>query len=309
MQNFTLKQLKYVEAAGRMSSIAQAAADLNISQSSITAAINAMETRLGHDLFIRTPAKGIQCTPAGIDALKLIREFLDRSQHFEAEVLSAASTESGMVRLACYATAAPAFLPSVLRNITTDYPGLSIRLLEGNMQTIIEFLNNGEADLAFTYSTSTDQHHDFVPLFSAPPYALFAKDDPFAAQKSISLAQLAERPMVILDLPQTRDYFVGMFESRNLRVNIAHSTRSAEIARTLVSAGFGFSILNIRPPELEESARGYVALPIEDPPMVPVFGIATTKNTRQPAIVQTFIERCVSLRDGGAFDGLVVAKT
>ena len=62
---FTLKQLRYVEAAGRLGSIAAAAQELAISQSSITAAIDALETSLDYDIFLRTPARGIRSTPAG----------------------------------------------------------------------------------------------------------------------------------------------------------------------------------------------------------------------------------------------------
>ena len=51
MLNFTLKQLKYVEATGRLGSIAKAVSNLNISQSSITAAINSLESEIGFDLF------------------------------------------------------------------------------------------------------------------------------------------------------------------------------------------------------------------------------------------------------------------
>ena len=58
MLNFTLKQLRYVEAAGRLGSIASAATKLNISQSSITAAIDVLEAELGYDLFLRTPGEG-----------------------------------------------------------------------------------------------------------------------------------------------------------------------------------------------------------------------------------------------------------
>ena len=43
MLNFTLKQLRYVEAAGRLGSIGSAATKLNTSQSSITAAIDVLE--------------------------------------------------------------------------------------------------------------------------------------------------------------------------------------------------------------------------------------------------------------------------
>ena len=43
MFGFTLKQLRYIEAAARTGSIANAAQELNISQSSITAAIDNFE--------------------------------------------------------------------------------------------------------------------------------------------------------------------------------------------------------------------------------------------------------------------------
>jgi len=51
MLNFTLKQLKYFEATGRLGSIAKAVSNLNLSQSSITAAINSLESEIGFDLF------------------------------------------------------------------------------------------------------------------------------------------------------------------------------------------------------------------------------------------------------------------
>jgi DNA-binding transcriptional LysR family regulator len=53
--NFTLKQLRYVEAAGRLGSIAKAAVEVSISQSSITASIDALEASLDYALFVRTP--------------------------------------------------------------------------------------------------------------------------------------------------------------------------------------------------------------------------------------------------------------
>ena len=48
-----------------------------------------------------------------------------------------------------------------------------------------------------------------MPLFGAPPYALLPADDPLAKSRSVSFADLSERPMIMLDLPRTRDYFTG----------------------------------------------------------------------------------------------------
>ena len=306
MMNFTLKQLRYVEAAGRRGSIAKAAGELAISQSSITAAIDALETSLGFDLFVRTPAKGIRATPAGDEALHLIRTFIHQARHFETELQSVGGDASGHVRIACYATAAPAVLPPILQNITENFPGMSVQVLEGNLVTILDYLNDGKADLVFTYDEGMLDNHNFVELFAAPPYALINLDDPLSQQPSVSFAELSQRPMVLLDLPRAREYFLGMFDRRGLKPQISHTTRSAEIARALVAGGFGYCILNIRPPDYFGNNLRYRAIPISDAPRAQRFGIATLADTREPKIVRAFIESCRKLQRDGAFDTLTV---
>lgn len=304
--NFTLKQLRYVEAAGRLGSIARAAEELSISQSSITAAIDQIESGLDYDLFVRTPAKGIQATPAGLQALVMIRTFLDQARQFESELQSVGGDASGLVRVACYATAAPAFLPLILRDITEKYPGMSVQLLEGNMETIVGFLDDGKADLAFTYPRVLHSGHDFLPLFRPPPYALLSTNDPMSAQSGVSLRELADKPMVLLDLPLTRDYFFGMFQKVGCKPTIAHTTRSAEIARALVSGGFGYTILNIRPMPYQDQNTQYRAVPITDNLEVDWFGIATLAQVRRPKIVQAFLDNCCALQASGAFTSLTI---
>lgn len=306
MRNLTLKQLRYVEAADRLGSITNAADEMNISQSSITAAINMLEDTLGHDVFIRTPAKGIHATATGREAMALIRRFIYQSRQFEEELSSLGGAAMGTVRIGCYATAAPSFLPTVLQGISEDFPDASIQLLEGNMARVMEFLRDGDIDVAFTYEDSIDSQCDFTSLFSAPPYAIVALNDPLAQKDSTSLEELIDRPMVLLDLPQTQDYFMRLFSVRGLRPIIAHSSRSSEIVRALVSQGYGFSILNIKPVEYQEGYSRYRILPIRNAPEAPVFGIARLSSVSQSRMTRSFIQSCIDLRDKGALDALTV---
>jgi DNA-binding transcriptional LysR family regulator len=304
--NFTLKQLRYVEATGRLGSIANAAIELNISQSSITAAIGSLENQLGFDLFVRTPAKGISVTAAGRETLNLIRNFIVQSRHFEAEMQAVGGDTTGSVRISCYATAAPSFLPPILKNFKSFYPDTSIKFLEGDMEATLLYLKNGEADLAFTYNAVLEDRQNFTPLFGAPPYALLAADDPLAKGTSVCLADLADQPMIMLDLPRTKEYFMGVFEHLGLKPNVVHSTRSVEIVRALVSGGHGYSLLNICPPDYRSDDTRFRAMPIRDKLIAPVFGIVTLADTRQPSIVNTFIKQCIDLRNAGVFDDLIV---
>lgn len=304
--NFTLKQLRYVEATARLGSIANAAVELNISQSSITAAIGALENQIGFDLFVRTPAKGISVTPAGQETIKLIRSFIAQGRQFEAEVSAIGGDSTGSVRIACYATAAPSFLPPILKNFKSQYPNTSIKFLEGNMETIIAFLRSGEADLAFSYEESVEERQHFTPLFTAPPYALMAQDDPLSGQTSVSLAELGDRPMIMLDLPRTKRYFNALFEQSGLKPNVVHSTRSAEIVRALVLGGHGYSLLNIRPPDYGTGNSPFRVVPLRSTVKAPGFGIVTRSDTRQPRIVNAFINQCLELKGAGVFDEIIV---
>lgn len=306
--NFTLKQLRYVEAAGRLGSIAKAAEEMSISQSSITTAIDALEHSLDYDIFLRTPSKGIQPTPSGAKMLQLIRSYMDQTRHFEAEIQSVDSDAAGLVRIAAYATAAPSILPPVLETISREFPGISVKLLEGHMGRVMKFLDEGEADLAFTYEQAVDGRYHFEPLFEAPVYALISKTDPIAKNEGVTFAELSERPFVLLDLPLARESFVDGFKLKGLTCNIAHTTLSSEICRTLVASGFGYTMLNILPPDYNETDLSYRALPILDADWTPVFGIATTAGARQPKTVRAFIESCIKLRDEAAFDAITVKR-
>jgi DNA-binding transcriptional LysR family regulator len=302
--NFTLKQLRYVEAAGRCGSITNAAEMLSISQSSITAAIDALEQALGFDLFIRMPAKGIQPTPSGMDALSHIRSYLEQTNHLDSDLRSIGGQPVGALRLACYVTTAPHVLPLMLKGFVRDHPGVRVDLAEGDMVSVVEQLLAGGVDLACTYNNKLPEQVSFTPLFSAPPYAIISAEDSLAKKSSVTLAELAERPMIVLDLPFGRDYYTDLFYSRGLRPTAAYSTRSSEIVRALAAGGFGFSVLNIR--ARETGAPEYACLPIRDPTPEIEFGIVSIAGVRHPRIVRAFLDHCAQLSSAGVFDELTV---
>ena len=301
--NLTLKQLRYAETAGRLGSIAGAAGEHNISQSSITAAIDAMEAALGFDLFIRQPAKGIMPTPSGVEALKLIADCLRQHSHFEGELEALGGSAGGVLRVGCYVTVAPGLLPRVLSDFSAANPSAQADISEGDMTAMMDLLGQGVIDVALTYELGSDSDVNFRPLFTAPPYALIPEDDPLADQPSVTLAELAERPFIMLDLPHTRDYFERIFQEQGLRPRIAHSSKSSEIVRSLVAGKFGVSILNIR----HARDTGYRAVPLVGDLLSPVFGVAMLKGVRPPVMSRLFIDQLERLQAEGAFDDLVVA--
>lgn len=302
---FTLKQLKYVDAALRTGSIARAAVEMNISQSSITSAIDLIEQTTGAELLRRMPAKGVVPTDKGLEVGKRVQEFLEQARIFESDLLTLTGDPAGTLRLACYAPTAPYVLPPILKRISEQYPQIRIELKEGDMHSITELLNSGAVDLALTYRRETPDTQPFERMFRATPIALIPDVSPLARQRDVDLSELVEMPMILLDLPGTHAYFTGLFQAKGLRAQIAHTTKSSSVLRGLVGSNFGYALMNICGPNDREGQNGYVARPIRGQHDAPQYGVAYTNASQRSALVRTVLETCKEIAASGGFDHLL----
>jgi DNA-binding transcriptional LysR family regulator len=126
-------------------------------------------------------------------------------------------------------------------------------------------LRNGTAELALTYDLALGAGVDAEYLGVAAPYVALPPEHRLAKRKSIRLTDLADEPMVLLDLPDSRDYFEAMLAKAGVTPNIRYRSASYETVRGLVARGHGFSILNQLPAHRETYDGGAVtAVAIRD---------------------------------------------
>ena len=88
---FTLRQLKYFVAAADAGSVTEAALNIPVAQSSVSAAIAQLESALGVQLLIRHHAQGISPTAEGQQFLVRARALLqdaDELERFASELTS-----------------------------------------------------------------------------------------------------------------------------------------------------------------------------------------------------------------------------
>ncbi|WP_170773203.1 LysR substrate-binding domain-containing protein [Ruegeria lacuscaerulensis] len=306
---FTLKQLQYFDAALRTGSIARASVEMNISQSSITAAIDMIESTTQAELLRRMPAKGIVPTDKGIEIGARIRTFLEQARIFESDLLTLTGDPAGTLRLGCYAPTAPYVLPPILKRISQDFPQIRVEIKEGDMLSIAEMLNSGVVDLALTYRRAAPKAQPFLPMFKAAPIAMIPDVSPLAQKDQVALSDLADLPMILLDLPGAPDYFEALFTTEGLRPRIAHTTKSSSVLRGMVAADLGYAILNICGPLDRKGQNGYVARPISGDQDAPFYGVAYTGAGKRSALVRKVLETCREISDQGGFDHLLTQPT
>lgn len=233
----------------------------------------------------------------------MIADILRQHNHFEGELEALGGASGGVLRVGCYVTVAPGLLPKVLGEFSSAHPEAQADISEGDMTAMTDLLGQGVIDIALTYELGSVGEISFRPLFKAPPYALIPDDDPLSKQATVSLADLASRPFIMLDLPHTRGYFEQIFKDQGLYPKIAHSSKSSEIVRSMVAGNFGVSILNI----CHSRDTGYKSVPLTGELLAPTFGIASLKGVRPPLMSRLFIDQLERLQASGAFDDLVVA--
>lgn len=304
---YTLRQLEYFVAVGDAGSIALAADRLNVSAPSISSAISQLEGALSVALFVRQHAQGLALTPGGRRIYKAARELLEDAAALHGMAGEISDRIAGPISVGCLVTIGPYFLPELRKAFTDAYPGAAFRQEEGSQADLFRMIRAAEIDTAITYDLEIPKDIAFEPLADLKPYALFAPDHPLAARDSVSLETLATHPLVLLDLPISRDYFQSLFQTAGLKPRIADRTSHLAMVRTMVANGFGYGLLNVPSPTGRATdGKPLVFRPIDDAIPALSVGLLAMRTERKPKVVQAFEALCrdrVPLRASGGQAG------
>ena len=290
---FTLRQLEYLVAVGEAGSIAEAAHRLNVSSPSISAAISQLETEFGVQLFVRKPAHGLSLSPAGRRFLNEAKLLLRQSHNLYNVAHELQHELTGTLSVGCMVTLAPVIAPELCKSFMDAHPGVRIELYEGSHEDLLRKLSNVEIDIALSYDMAKPDNLAFEPLSELVPHVVVSAASPLARHDTLSLEQLANEPMVLLDLPYSAQYFLSLFETLGLKPNVIARSRSQDVIRTMVANGYGYTILNVRPRSMVAmDGRELKAIRLSEDHKPTCIGVMTLAGTVKPRMLMSFEEHC-----------------
>jgi DNA-binding transcriptional LysR family regulator len=290
---FTLRQLEYFVAVGEAGSIAKAAEQVNVSAPSISASIAQLEAEFGVQLFVRKRSHRLSLTAGGRVFLREAARLLNEAHTLHDVADDLAENVRGPLAIGCLLTFAQIVLPALRRKFETLYPDVRILQFERDQGQLIEMLQRGEIDVALTYDLDASQDMSFEPLIQLPPYVMLPAEHPFATRSSLTAEDLVAEPMVLLDLPYSRDYFLSVFQKKGLRPNVAERTADIAMMRSMVANGFGYGIANMRPlNSLSPDGNRLVFIPLNDSLRALTMGVAIPNAEHRTSTVQAFIDHC-----------------
>ncbi|WP_415401835.1 LysR family transcriptional regulator [Tateyamaria sp. SN3-11] len=300
--------MTYFTTALRHKNIAKAAAELNIAASAVSTAIDQVEAAFDLTLVTRQRSRGIQANASGLAVARKFERLLEDYHAILAEGADLKQALGGTLRIGYYAPIAPAFLPAILSSFVPDTSEVELHLDECDNDSAQEGLLNGTYDVILFVSEDVRPSIAFDVLIEAPAYCLAPASHPLATHSAVTLAQIAQEPLVVLNRPVAAAYYRSLFAAQDHEVSVAAYANSTEMVRSLVGAGRGCAVLNMRP--LISTSYGgadVVELPISDP--LPPLTLSVAYDTSRPRrLVRHFVDACRAHFGSGGLDRCIVAQ-
>jgi len=291
MNRTSLRALQYFLEAARNKSVSAAAKALNISPASVSVAISDLEKDLDLQLFVRQPARGMKLTPAGEVIVAEARSLLAHADEFQSRAGALGDSLEGDLSVACFTNLGPAYFSNLLAQFCGLHPSVSVKIYVGDHQEILSGLVGGQFELAVTFDLDVPKNFEWLKLAAIPPQVVLPAKHPLAKAKRVSLKRMASEPLILMDLPHTRDYFMSLFHRLHISPNVRFSSTNFEMVRTLVGNGLGYSILNLMPnsPSTYDGTRvQYV--PISEEVRDLEVGCLSIGRVAQRRVAKAFIE-------------------
>jgi len=288
----TLKAMDYFTTALRHGNIAKAAGELNIAASAVSAAIDQVEAEFDLTLVTRQRARGIQANASGREVARKCERLLEEYRLILKEGTDLKQSLGGTLRIGYYAPIAPAFLPQIFRRFLPVDSDVVLELEECNNDQAQDGLINGIYDAILFVTEDVRPAIQYDTLISAPPYCLLPKSHPLAQEKAVSINQIAREPLVVLNRPVAASYYEGLFRSASGHNAVVAYASSTEMVRSLVAAGRGCAILNMRPLTDQTYCGAQVVERLISDDLPPLTLAVGYDKSRPRRIVQDFVEAC-----------------
>jgi flavin reductase (DIM6/NTAB) family NADH-FMN oxidoreductase RutF/DNA-binding transcriptional LysR family regulator len=212
---------------------------------------------------------------------------------------SAAAARGEVLRLGAFHTFAPCVVPGIIERFTADGRSIDLQLLEGDQKRISDALKFGTIDLALAYEWDLGPEITNEKLVGLQPYVLLSAAHPLAAHATLTLAQLAHEPMILLDAVPSGDFFVRLFTERGLTPVVRFRTGSFEMVRGMVGRGLGYSILVTRTTSnVTYDGRTLTTRPLADEMPTRYIALASRRGGTLPRVAVDFADACRRIFSG-----------
>jgi DNA-binding transcriptional LysR family regulator len=240
-----MKQLRYFVMVAEELSFSRAAERLNMSQPPLSQHIKLLEEEIGVRLFNRT-RREVKLTDAGAVFLRESRLLLGQMRTAVSATLRTAQSDVGVLRLGVATSALFHILPTLLAMVREAFPGVEVQVSDMQSQDQVSAVTHGLLDIGIVHMRPDRSKLLRLPIFRETFLAVLPEGHPLAHAPALSLADLAEEPMVSLSRehgPTVFDAIVASCVAAGFSPVFKHTARNPLTIFQMVRLGFGVALV------------------------------------------------------------------
>lgn len=243
-----------------------AAADLGVSQPSLSQALAGLESGLGLKLVERTTRR-VMLTAEGRRLLGSAIVACDAVDDFLLDAAGDLDPLSGTVRLGFIPTVAPYILPRVLRGLGEQRPELELLVVEDQTDRLLGQLREGAIDAAILALPANAPGIGEIPMYFVDFVLAVPTGHPLADQTRLAPKLLEDLPLLLLDEGHClRDQALDVCQAAGVSPNV-RPTRAASLTTAVqcVEGGLGVTLIPRTAVAVETASGGLATAEFSHP--------------------------------------------
>ena len=243
----TLEQLRIFTTVAECEHMTRAAATLRLSQSAVSGAIQALETRHGVSLFHRV-GRRIELTHDGSLFLQEARCVLRAASTAELALMELRGLKRGTISIHASQTTAAYWLPERLARFHAAYPDIKIKLTIGNTEQVALAVNSGNAEIGFVEGSINQDELLTQQVDVDHLIIVVGPKHPWAKVRKLKPGQITQTKWVLRERGSgTRSVFEEAMARHGIsseKLNVTLELPSNEAIRAAVEAGAGATAIS-----------------------------------------------------------------
>ncbi len=286
--SLNLRQIEVFRAVMSTGSISGASKVLHVSQPAVSRLLSYTETRVGFPLFERIKGR-LYATP---EAKRLFRE-VDHVylgvQRVNEVAHSLAERRQGVLHVVSSPSIGHVLIPQAIAQLCEKYTDAKVTFNFLNYAPLQERLLNHQADIGVISTPIDHPNLETKPLGQSPVCCVCPEDHPLTRKPMLSLADLAEYPLIAYDRDTPYGRMVAqMYERAGLPLKTTIEVGSPQSACALVQASAGVALIDEF--SLHNWPNGHlVSRPVSDAPVM-MANLAFLRFEPMSQLAQSFVK-------------------
>lgn len=256
-----MQQVRYFIAVKDTLNFTRAAEQCNVSQPSLTRAIQMLESELGGPLFNRERAN-THLTELGRIMEPYLSDVAKQVTEAKKHAFAYGALDSAPLKIGAMCTVGPAVISDLIIKFRTDHPGVEIRVSDCTARSLTDMLIAGDLSLArFGAPGHLDDRFHALKLFEEDFVIAVSRNHRLAMKEVVCGADLHGEAYVNRTNCEYLEFARAELRDRGIVTREVFSSERDDWVQGMIKAELGFGFF----PEFSVTDPGLVTRPLIDP--------------------------------------------